>query len=287
MTQDNTQNPLAKYFRQPQAYVKIPSSYGKFCDESAIEYAREDHELAVYPMTAQDEIRFRNPDALLNGEAVLQTIKSCVPEIKNPKKLLKNDIDYLLAIIKNISYDGYDVSCVCPKCKTGNQFELSLDYLIEGTAYLDESYPINMESGLTAFVTPYKYETTLKFLSISFEETKFLRTFSADESVLDDVTKMKNLSKSINKMADLNFDIIADSILSIVNESDDVNVTDRKVIKQFLQNINRADASLIMDEVSRISEIGLLRTTSAVCANCEHEWEADVIFDPVTFFTKS
>ena len=56
-------NPLETYFRQPSIYIKLPSG-GKHYPMGAIEF-NENSELAVYPMTAKDEIKMKTPDALL------------------------------------------------------------------------------------------------------------------------------------------------------------------------------------------------------------------------------
>jgi hypothetical protein len=75
-------NPLTQYFRQPAVYVKLPSG-GKYYSEGAI-VMPANQELPVYPMTAIDEITYRTPDALFNGNAVVNVIKSCIPNIVDP-----------------------------------------------------------------------------------------------------------------------------------------------------------------------------------------------------------
>ena len=50
-------NPLKKYYRQPKQYIKLPSGY-KFYPEGAIQVP-ESGEIAVYPMTAKDELLFK------------------------------------------------------------------------------------------------------------------------------------------------------------------------------------------------------------------------------------
>ena len=67
---DNT-NPLAGHFRQPKLYVKLPSG-GQFNNKEALDMP-ENGELAIFPMTAKDELLMKNPDALLNGDAVAGT----------------------------------------------------------------------------------------------------------------------------------------------------------------------------------------------------------------------
>ena len=75
-------NPLKQYFRRPAIYLRLPSE-GKFYSQGAIDLP-ENKEIPIYPMTAIDEITTKTPDMLFNGTAVIEIIKSCVPNIKNP-----------------------------------------------------------------------------------------------------------------------------------------------------------------------------------------------------------
>jgi hypothetical protein len=79
---------LAKYYRAPKLYVRIPSQ-GAFNPD--IEQSMSE-ELAVMAMTGRDETMIKNPDALLNGEAITSVIKSCVPGIKDPKDIPITDV---------------------------------------------------------------------------------------------------------------------------------------------------------------------------------------------------
>ena len=67
---NNGRKPV-KYFRKPAIYVSLPTK-GNFNPE--IEQTIID-EVGVLPMTAIDEISLRNPDALLNGEAMISVIE--------------------------------------------------------------------------------------------------------------------------------------------------------------------------------------------------------------------
>ncbi len=74
-------NPLRKHFRQPAIYVPLPSQ-GHYWPSGAV-VMPSNNELAVLPMTAIDEITSRTPDALFNGSAVTEIIKSCIPAIRD------------------------------------------------------------------------------------------------------------------------------------------------------------------------------------------------------------
>ena len=88
-------NQLNKYFRKPKIYIKLPTG-GKFNPEMETTVLDE---VGVLPMTALDEITLKNPDALLNGEAIVNVIKSCCPDIPEPKKMCNIDVEALFLAI--------------------------------------------------------------------------------------------------------------------------------------------------------------------------------------------
>ena len=91
-------NPLKQFFRQPAIYMRLPSG-GQFWPEGSLEMP-PNRELAVYPMTAIDEISYRTPDALFNGAATVSVIQSCVPSIKNAWKIPSSDLNSILIAIE-------------------------------------------------------------------------------------------------------------------------------------------------------------------------------------------
>lgn len=289
MTQQTNTNPLAKHFRTFRKFVQIPSANTKFLDKESIVFDNEERkEVGVMPMTAADEILFKNPDALLNGEAVMLVIKSCVPAIKDPGKLLASDIDFLLVAIKSVSVDTlHPIEAKCPKCGEENKFEINLDNILSTCKFHDEEYPINLTSGLTAFVRPYIYDDTIKSLGIGFQEAKILEAFQADESVSDS-ERITRLSEAITKMADLNFDLVTHAIVKVVGDDGELEVTNVKHIEEFSKNMELKDSNLIIDELNRINEIGIDGTFKAVCNSekCKHEWDSMINYNPTTFFTQ-
>jgi len=95
-------NPLANYFRQPKMYMRLPS-HGQFYPEGALDTSEID-EYPVYAMTAKDELMFKTPDALMNGQATVEVIKSCIPAIKNPWQMPSLDLDAVLIAIRIATY---------------------------------------------------------------------------------------------------------------------------------------------------------------------------------------
>ena len=89
-----SQNALSAYFRAPKMYTTIPSG-GRFYGPEILE-STDNNEYPVFPMTTKDELMLKNPDALLNGDAVASLIKSCLPAVQQPKSLFSADVDALL-----------------------------------------------------------------------------------------------------------------------------------------------------------------------------------------------
>jgi hypothetical protein len=143
-------NPLRQYFRRPAVYISLPSK-GEGYSVEDLELP-ETNELPVYPMTAIDEITARTPDALFNGTAIVELIKSCIPNITNPWAIKSMDMDAILIGIRAASGgEQLDIDTTCPKCET--------------TA----TYGINLIGALTS-LTPGDYTTPLEIgdLKIKF-----------------------------------------------------------------------------------------------------------------------
>ena len=94
----NTNNPLRQYFRQPAIYIKLPSQ-GKYYPPGTLN-SSVTGEYPVYPMTAIDEITYRTPDAMFNGQATVNVIQSCVPDIKDAWQMPAIDMDTVLVAIR-------------------------------------------------------------------------------------------------------------------------------------------------------------------------------------------
>ena len=97
---ENT-NPLSKYFRQPSVYVGLPSG-GNY--PPTVMERSQTGEIGVQPMTARDEVIFKTPDALMNGQGVVDVIQSCIPQIKDAWQLINYDLDTVFIAIRIATY---------------------------------------------------------------------------------------------------------------------------------------------------------------------------------------
>lgn len=280
----NGQNPLSKFYRAVKFYTTLPSGTSYY-NEKDVEFS-EGGELGVLAMTSKDELILKNPDSLLNGEAVVQVIRSCVPGVKTPKKLLTNDLDVLLIAIRYATYgDEMAVEMECPNCQVENKYSLNLGENLDRIGKLENDYIVHLDMGLSIFVQPFTYTESLKALKEQFEQTKIARSMS-DQSLSDD-QRLKMFSDSYRKITELNYDLIISSIRKVVKEDEGICVEDKEQIKEFLFNIDKGSVEKIDKLIKEINQIGIVKVFKAVCQSCAHEWDAPIDFNPVNFFSGS
>jgi hypothetical protein len=280
MTQQAHQNPLKGYFRQFKIYIKLPSGTSYYTP-GAINFT-DAGEIGIMPMTGKDELILKNPDALLNGEALIELIKSCVPAVSDPRLLLTNDIDAIVTAIRYATYnDALETELSCPECKHKNSYKLNLQYSLDNMEYLEPEYVVNLDSGLSVFVRPYGFPELLKGLHAQFEQGKLTRAIE-NESISEE-QRMKLFATAFKELSTVTYTLMLSSVVKVVDESNNINVNNKDDIKEFLQNIDKKSSDKIADLIKEINQIGIKKSFTAVCEKCNHSWESEVDFNPVNF----
>lgn len=273
-------NPLKQYFRQIKLYLKMPSGTSYY-PEGAIKFS-DMGEVGILPMTGKDELILKNPDALLNGEALIEVIKSCVPAVSDPRMLLANDIDALITAVRYATYnDKLETELSCPKCNHENLFKLDLQYTLDNMTYLESEYIVNLEDGLAVFVKPYGFPELLKGLHAQFEQSKISRAIESQTITEDE--RMKLFANAFKELATMTYELTIASVVKVVNESDGIDVRDCVHIRDFMQNIDKKSVDQITQMIKDINAIGIKKTFTAKCEKCEHEWPSEIDFNPVNF----
>jgi len=287
----NKHNPLSAHFRAPKLFTPIPSE-GRFYTDEVVEMP-ETKELPVFSMTAKDEMIMKNPDALLNGEAVAQVIQSCVPNVKNARAMMSSDIDVLLVAIQGATYgDEVEVTAECPKCKESQSGVASVEAAIDTMGKLEDSYTVGHDT-LTIEIRPFTYASTIQAGITNFQSTRSLQALA---DVTDEMERLRLFNDNFKQIAALNFSLIVDSVASITvidEDGESVVVDDRDHITEFLNNAENSVGKLIEGKIQEINAIGINHEMSMQCEKCVDEneepytFESRVNFDPVNFFTAS
>lgn len=277
-------NPLQQFYRVERTHVKLPSR-GIFYEPDVVEL-NSDNEVGIKPMTAADELILKNPDALLSGQALLEVIKSCVPAIRRPNKLLSCDIDTVMIGIRDASYgDDLDVKITCPSCGHENTYSLNLDLLLNQSEELQDEYPVELPNGLTVYVKPGTFDAIIKRQKVILDQRKVERVL-AQENISEE-ERVHAIASLFDKLGRLNYEMIVDGIFKIEfrdkDSGDIVKVNDKNHINEYVRNIEREQIDLIENKLREVNKIGVKSTMPAVCTNCSHSWEAPIDFNPVNF----
>lgn len=280
----NQGNPLQKYFRQPKVFISLPSK-GLFYKDNSLQ--GDYNNVPIFSMTGMDEIIFKTPDALLNGESTVKVIESCCPYIKDGNNIPSIDIDALLVAIRIATYgEGLDISHVCSECEHEN------DYIINLTKILDYFYSQNFDGkividDLTITLRPLNYKEVTDFNIENFKLQKMLfqlnRSNSSDDE--DGEEKTKKIQNEIYKtISEIQVKLFINSIenIRIGNEL----VEDVEFISEWLQNAERGFFQEIKKKLEKNKEVWDIPKQNVKCNNCEHETDLTITLDPSNFFGK-
>lgn len=271
-------NPLANYFRQPKLYIQLPS-HGNFYPEGALDSSQND-EYAVFAMTAKDELMFKTPDALMNGQATVEVIRSCVPAIKDPWLMPSIDIDAVLIAIRIASYgESMEVNSSCPECQHHNEYNLDL------LSFLDKSngftYKDTVSVGqLTIKLRPYNYKELTKAAIKTFEQQKLISIVTNED--LSEEDKIAKFGESFVNLTRLTVDVVVNCIESV--ETPDGIVSDKEMIREFMENTSSEIFNLVNDQVKEMKDLMALKAHDVECQECSHKFTVEVAMDQTNFF---
>ena len=278
-------NPLNKYFRQPAVYVSLPT--GGNYPPHVIEPSKTG-ELGVMPMTAKDEIRFKTPDALMNGEGVVEVIQSCVPSIKDAWQVKSYDLDTILIAIRIATYvETMDINFNVPIANEQSSHTLNLPAILEEIQHQEIKNECTLKDGLKVQVRPLTYKDMTSTALRTFQQQKMYST--VQDSKLGDEEKVKKFNEAFKSLTELSMSLLLRNIDKIITP-DGAEVTDPIQIKEF---IDKADAGLITELQEKLNELRTQGSTKPVKLKATEEqikkgapanYEIPVTFDTANFF---
>ena len=282
---EENSNPLKKYFRQPSIYVTLPS--GANYAPEVLEPSKSG-EIGVMPMTAKDEIRFKTPDALMNGEGVVQVIQSCVPQIKDAWNIKSYDLDTILIAIRIATYgETMDINFTVPVAKETVSHTVNLPAILDQLKQIKIEDSFTMQDGLKIGVRPLTYKDMTEASQKTFQESKMYSAIQDSELPQED--KLKRFNDSFKALTDLNSAIILKNIAKITMQ-DGTEITDQAQISEF---INNANAKLIKDIESKIislrsqgavKPLKMKATEDQIKKGAPASYDVPVTFDTANFF---
>lgn len=277
-------NPLSQFYRKPGTYVTLPSG-GRFY--STPPKLTDSGELAVYPMTAKDEMTLKNPDALFNGEAVRQVLASVVPDIANVNEMPAGDVDLVLVAMRMASFGddlNLTVSHGCEASQGRTQaVTVSLGSII-GTMkpVLPTVGEVRLGSGLVVSVRPYNLQDQSRLLKAQFTSMRQIQAIENNETMsVEERTDIAN--REYANMIELAQQLLTGCVQKVVLP-DGTEVTERKHIAEWMKNLDRASVDRLDQELKQFQEFGIVREVTTRCDYCGESYKTDMLFDPTSFF---
>ncbi len=272
-------NPLKQFFRQPAIYLSLPSD-GKHWPDHSIEFP-ENHELPVYPMTAIDEITYRTPDALFNGQAVVNVIQSCVPAIKNAWAIPVIDLNAILIGVRIASYGhNMEINTKCPSCETESEFTVDLRMILDQVQQPDYDTPIK-QGDLEITICPISYKHQNDINLRQYDQQRLIQQIQLDET-LSDEQKIEALNKALHQITELTIETLKYSISSI--RARGTLVTETEFIAEFLTNCDRKIYQEIRDRIIKLRIESDLKPFDVECPECGHKHQQTLTLDQAAFF---
>lgn len=278
-------NPLSKYFRQPKIYLKLPSK-GKYYPAGALQMT-ESGELPVFAMTAKDELMFKTPDALLNGEATVDVIKSCIPSIKNPWAMPSIDSDAVLIAIRLATYgEKLEITTNVPGTKIEKEFEVDLRTLLDKLINFEYQPYVEINDEISVELRPTTYKEFTENSLKTFEEQRIFRLVN-DDTIPED-KKLQAFANSFKKLTDITIGLVVNSVAAI--NTPDGQVTNKAHIIEFFNNADKETFDKIlkhlenMKEKTTIKPLKVKATSEEIEAGAQEEYEVPITFDQSNFF---
>lgn len=273
-------NPLAKYMRQPAIHIGLPSK-GYYWLHGALEMPVT-NELPVYPMSTRDEIGVNTPDALMNGQAVVDMIHSCIPNIKNAWAIPVCDLDTILIAIRIASYgEKMEYTSTCPQCQNQDDYEIDLRTFMDMQVDLSGYQQPFDYKGMQIYLRPSDFQTVNMQNMEQFEQQRMVTLIN--DANLDEAEKQERFYKIFKTMTNYTVRNVSSTILKIVTPEGET-VTDEQIIQDFVENSERQLFDSVRKKVDAINAGIPEKSVVHTCDECKHEYKSPFTFDQANFF---
>jgi hypothetical protein len=272
--------------RQPKIYIRLPSN-GEYWTDGSLALS-ETGEYPVYSMTAKDELMLKVPDAVMNGQAIVEVLQHCMPNIKNAWMVPSIDLDVILIAIRLATYGE--------KMTTPINFgdDEELEYTVDLRTVMDDLQsqitwdpvvPIN--ENLTVFVRPMNYKQISENALKTFETQKIMQI--ANNDAMDEETKLSAFKESFKKLTEVTIGMVQSGIYRV--DSSEGTTDNPAFIKEFVDNVDKDIFNAVQTHLEKLKETNSIKPLRIAVSEemrlkgFQGEYaEVPLVFDPATFF---
>lgn len=275
----SSSNPLKKYLRKPEIYIKLPSG-GRWWPEGSLSVP-PNGEIPIQAMTGHDDLVMRNADGLMNGASSVEVIQSCVPAVLDAWEGPNMDIEYLFIAIRIASYGHeMDMEGKCKKCGETTKYGIDLRQVLGTVKIPDFEIPVHLED-LAVFLKPSSYKLNNLTAQEVFEQQKAIMAVQSANLTLEQ--KEKILKDSVRKLTDITVNKLIEFVDYILMP-DGSRVTEREFLEEFINNITREDFTKLKAGIEATNKGYGIDDLPFKCHACAHEDKMRFEFNPANFF---
>ena len=272
-------NPLTNFMRQPKIYIRLPSN-GEYWDPKSLDMP-ENGEFPVFSMTAKDELMFKTPDALMNGQSMVDVIQSCLPNIKNAWSCPTVDLDTILIAIRLATYgETMKLNHKVPVIDEDMEYEIDLRTLLDqqqNNVWIEQ---VVIREDLIIFVKPLTYKHLTQTSIKSFETSRIMSMINDDK--LSDEQKLKMFNESFVNLTKITVDLMAEGIYKIIAGGEEV--TDPKFIFEFISNTDKDVFEKVQNHLKDLKERNEIKPLEAATSEEQQAQGAPVTYKiPISF----
>jgi len=238
-------NPLLSVLRQPKIYIRLPSN-GKYWKEGSLNVS-VNGEYPVFSMTARDELLLKTPDALMNGQAMVEIIHSCMPNVLDAWDCPQVDLDTILVAVRLATYgEMLTMKITHPTIDGDTDYEINVREVLENLQSQvdwDDRFEISPE--LVVYLKPLTYRSQTDAQIGEFDTQRLISIIKDDNTSEQD--KIKAFQAAFQKLTSKTITIIGQAIYRI--ESIAGVVEDPEFITEFIEKCDSAVFEKIKDRL--------------------------------------
>ena len=268
-------NPLLSRVKLPGQIFQLPSKGIFYKDPTSVfkENVRN-AEVEVRPMSGLLEVKIKTPSLLYSGRVIEEICKECVTDVIAPGELLTKDVEAIFVYLKIVTY-GPNISVSYQHdCKDAKEHTYTYD--LNNTLANPNNANIERLTVAKEVTLPNQQKVTIR--PVRFVDAMNLIHLRAEIEAMELNTdeEKKNFEGMVTQL-------LITELLTLIEQVDEV--TDRKMIGEWLTALPRNYWKLITDRGVELSNWGYDLTAKLKCKDCDQQFVYDLQLDPVRFFT--
>ena len=239
-------------------------------------------------MTARDELLVKTPDALLNGQAIVSMIQSCMPNVLNAWDTPQLDLDAILVAIRLATYgEMITLKINHPSMDGESEYEVNireiLDRIQNNTTWDDR---LEIRPDLVVFLKPLNYRDQTDAQVTDFEANRIFQI--ANSKDLPEEERVRQFSEAFTRLTKKTITILGRAVYRV--ESTGGAVEDKEMIEEFIENcdaeiFDKIKARLgIMSEANKLKPLTINSTPEMIERGAPATLDVPFSFDESNFF---